>query len=222
MKVGLAVVFVFAWLAGFSQAYDSLPNQPEYYQTRVAAFRAEHATSGKVLFLGNSITEGGRWKTLLNDSSVVNRGISGDITFGVLNRLDEVIRHKPSKIFLLIGVNDLSRKIPNSVILQNIFSIVGRIHSESPKTKVYVQSILPVNPSHKKFPAAYAQQSNIEEINGQLKKYPEALKYTYVDLFSHFLDGSHQLDVKYSTDGLHLNAAGYVHWVSYLKKQKWV
>ena len=79
--------------------------------------------------------------------------------------------------------------------------------------------ILPVNPSHMRFPAAYSQQSNIEEINGQLKKYPEALKYTYVDLFSHFLDGSHQLDVKYSTDGLHLNAAGYVHWVSYLKKQ---
>lgn len=207
-------------LTEYAQSYDSLPNQPEYYKTRVAVFRAEQATTGKIVFLGNSITEGGKWRTLLKDSTIVSRGISGDITFGVLGRLDEVTRHKPTKVILLIGVNDLSKKIPNSVIIQNIFSIVGRIHSESPKTHVFVQSILPVNPGHKNFPPNYSQQGNIEEINGQLKKYHEALKYTYVDLYSHFLDDRLLLDLKYSTDGLHLNHAGYVHWVAYLKKQK--
>ncbi len=209
-------------LTGFTQAYDSLPNLPEYYKTRDSTFRAEPATSGKIMFLGNSITEGGKWRTLLKDSSVINRGISGDNTFGVLGRLDEVLRHKPSRIFLMIGVNDLSKRIPNAAIIQNIFSIVSRIHSESPKTQVFVHSILPVNPGHKKFPPAFSHQADIKEINAQLKKYYEVLKYTYVDLFSEFLDGSHQLDVKYSTDGLHLNPAGYVHWVDYLKKQKWV
>ncbi len=222
MKVALLGLMMLGSLEGFTQGYDSLPNLPEYYQKRAAAFRAEPAKSAKIIFLGNSITEGGKWRSLLKDSSVLNRGISGDNTFGVLARLDEVTRHKPSKVFLLIGVNDLSKKIPNSVILQNIFSIVGRIHSESPKTQVYVQSIFPVNTSHKKFPPAFAHSSGIEEINGQLNKYQEALKYIYVDLFSQFLDGSHQLDVKYSTDGVHLNAAGYVQWVNYLKKQKWV
>ncbi len=205
----------------YSQAtYDSLPNDPVYYQRRAEAFRAERATTGRVIFLGNSITEGGDWKKLLKDSLVINRGISGDVTFGVLKRLDEVTRHKPTKVFLLIGVNDLSRNTPNAIILQNIFSIVTRIHNESPRTVVYVQSILPVNPLHKKFPPRFNKQNDIEEINAQLAKYHEALKYTYLNISSQFLDAKFSLDLKYTTDGLHLNEAGYVHWVNYLRKEK--
>lgn len=200
--------------------YDSLPNQPEYYRQRSEAFQAEKVTTGKIIFLGNSITEGGKWRKLLKDSSVINRGISGDVTFGVLARLDEIIRHKPSKVFLLIGVNDLSRNTPNSVIIQNIFSIVGQIHAGSPKTHVYVQSLLPVNPGHKDFPSRFNKSSDIEDINKQLARYHEALKYTYVDIYHHFLDDKLNLDLKYTYDGLHLNSAGYVHWVNYLKKEK--
>lgn len=210
-------------VTAFSQAtYDSLTNDPEGYERKSAQFRAQKPSAGKILFLGNSITEGGNWKRLLKDSSVVNRGISGDVTFGVLNRLDEVVRHKPSKLFLLIGVNDLSRNTPNAIIIQNIFAIIGRIHSESPKTAIYVQSILPVNPLHKNFPSRFNKQKDIEEINGQLAKYSEALKYTYVNLFNQFLDNKFQLDLKFTYDGLHLNAAGYTNWVNYLKKEKYL
>lgn len=216
---GLMILSVTA----FSQAtYDSLTNDPEGYERKSAQFRAQKPSAGKILFLGNSITEGGNWKRLLKDSSVVNRGISGDVTFGVLNRLDEVVRHKPSKLFLLIGVNDLSRNTPNAIIIQNIFAIIGRIHSESPKTAIYVQSILPVNPLHKNFPSRFNKQKDIEEINGQLAKYSEALKYTYVNLFNQFLDNKFQLDLKFTYDGLHLNAAGYTNWVNYLKKEKYL
>ncbi|MBL7851077.1 MAG: sialate O-acetylesterase [Cyclobacteriaceae bacterium] len=204
------------------QAYDSLPNQPDYYRQRATAFRAEPVSEGKVVFLGNSITEGGDWRKLLGEPTVIQRGISGDNTFGVLARLDEIIRHKPSKLFLLIGVNDLSKNIPNAVIMQNIFSIVGRIHAESPQTRVFVQSILPVNPTHKKFPARFNKQGDIEVINGQLRKYAEALKYTYVDLFSAFLDSSGRLDLQYTYDGLHLGPAGYEHWVKLLRKENWL
>lgn len=220
----LAVVLViFGASESMGQAsYDSLPNQPDYYQKRVGIFRAEAPTTGKIIFLGNSITEGGDWKKLLDDPTVINRGISGDNTFGVLARVDEITRHKPSRVFLLIGVNDLSKDIPAAVIIQNIFSIVGRIRAESPDTRIFVQSVLPVNPTHKKFPAQFNKQHAIEEVNPQLKKYAEALKYTYVDLFSAFLDGNGRLDLQYTYDGLHLGPAGYQHWVSVLKKEKLV
>jgi len=210
-------------VSGFSQAtYDSLTNDPEGYERKVAIFRTQKPSAGKILFLGNSITEGANWKKLLKDSSVVNRGISGDVTFGVLNRLDEVVRYKPSKLFLLIGVNDLSRNTPNAIIIQNIFAIVGKIHAGSPKTIIYVQSILPVNPSHKDFNVRFNKQKDIEEINGQLAKYSEALKYTYVNLFNHFLDDKFHMNLKFTYDGLHLNAAGYANWVSYLRKEKYL
>lgn len=217
------VLLTFAASASMGQAsYDSLPNQPDYYQKRVTVFRAEPPTTGRIIFLGNSITEGGDWRKLLGDPTVINRGISGDNTFGVLARLDEITRHKPAKVFLLIGVNDLSKNIPAAVIIQNIFSIVGRIRAESPDTRIFVQSLLPVNPTHKKFPAQFNKQHSIEEINPQLKKYAEALKYTYVDLFSAFLDSSGRLDLQYTYDGLHLGPAGYQHWIGILKKEKLV
>ncbi len=209
-----------AMTAQAQATYDSVPNVPDHYRKMTEKFRAEKVTKGRIIFLGNSITEGGDWKQLLKDTSVVNRGISGDNTFGILARLDEVTRHKPAKIFLLIGVNDLSKNIPVEVVIQNIFSIVGRIHGESPGTLVYVQSILPVNPGNKNFMARFNKQSEIETINAQLAKYHEALKYTFVNLFPHFQDHTSALDPKYTYDGLHLSQAGYIHWVSCLKKEK--
>lgn len=220
---GLACGFVFFLpTLVFGQAYDTTVNVPDHYQRMTTAFRAEAITTGKVIFLGNSITEGGNWRELFKETPTLNRGISGDNTFGVLARLDEIVRHKPAKLFLLIGVNDLSKNVPPHRIMENIFSIVGRLHAESPKTQLFVQSILPVNPEHKKFLKAFDKQKEIETINAQLKKYADALKYAYIDLHSQFLDSTMKLDLHYTTDGLHLNEAGYKHWANFLKKEKWM
>jgi lysophospholipase L1-like esterase len=218
----IALLFAAVTAVAQKRGYDTLPNLPDHYKQRLAKFRAEKAETGSVVFLGNSITEGGNWRKLLKDSSVVNRGISGDNTFGVINRIDEVMRFKPSKLFILIGVNDLSKSIPNSAVIENIFSIASRVHSASPKTKIFVQSILPVNPGVKGFMTRFSKQSDIIEINGQLKRYAEVLKYEYVDIHSAFRDSKEMLDARYTYDGLHLNAAGYQHWVEFLKKNSYI
>lgn len=211
-----------AYSASAQAKIDTLPNLPDHYNQRLAKFRAEKTTSGHIIFLGNSITEGGNWRKLLKDSSVLNRGISGDNTFGVLKRIDEITRHKPSKVFILIGVNDLSKSIPNAMVIENIFNIVGQIRGASPKTVVCVQSILPVNPSVKGFMTRFGKQSDIIEINKQLAKYQEAVKYTFIDINSQFLDDKNLLNAEYTNDGLHLNEKGYQHWVAYLKKSKFL
>ena len=198
--------------------YDTLPNLPEHYTKRLAEFKKQPIVKGKVIMLGNSITEGGNWKKLLKDSTVINRGISGDVTFGVINRLDDIIKRQPSKVFLLIGINDLSRKTPDEVILENLFSIVSKIRSGSPSTEVFVQSILPTNETFKNFiPNFKGKASSILTINTQLQRYANKMKFTYVDLYSKFLDANGLMDAKYATDGLHLNELGYQHWVSILR-----
>ncbi|MFN7791124.1 MAG: GDSL-type esterase/lipase family protein [Cyclobacteriaceae bacterium] len=198
--------------------YDTLPNLPEHYTKRLAEFKKQPIVKGKVIMLGNSITEGGNWKKLLKDSTVINRGISGDVTFGVINRLDDIIKRQPSKVFLLIGINDLSRKTPDEVILENLFSIVSKIRSGSPSTEVFVQSILPTNETFKNFiPNFKGKASSILTINTQLQWYANKMKFTYVDLYSKFLDANGLMDAKYATDGLHLNELGYQHWVSILR-----
>lgn len=200
--------------------YDTIPNMPEHYWVRMEKFKKEAVVPGKIVFLGNSITEGGKWKQLLKDSTVINRGISGDNTFGVLARMDEIVKLKPSSLFILIGTNDLSKKIPDEAIIENIFTIVSRIKAGSPKTKIFVQSILPVNETVERFPQQFNNGMHINTINDQLARYATRLRYTYVDLYGKFIDSQGKLDAKYTFDGLHLNAAGYQHWVEVLKELK--
>jgi lysophospholipase L1-like esterase len=204
------------------RTYDTVPNLPEHYWVRMEKFKKETNIQGKTVFLGNSITEGGNWKKLLKDSTVINRGISGDNTFGVIARIDEIIKLKPSRLFILIGTNDLSKSIPDEVVIENIFSIVSRIKAGSPNTKIFVQSILPVNETVEKFPTQFNNESHILIINDQLSHYAERLRYTYVDLYNKFLDEQGKLKASYTFDGLHLNASGYQHWVEILKSLKYL
>jgi lysophospholipase L1-like esterase len=216
----ILTLFLFASVQAVAQQrnYDTLPNFPEHYTKRLSAFKKEPIVKGSIIMLGNSITEGGNWKKLLKDSTVINRGISGDVTFGVINRLDEIVKRQPSKVFLLIGINDLSRKTPDEVILENLFSIVSKIRSGSPTTEIFVQSILPTNETFKDFmPDFKGKASSILTINTQLQRYAGKMKFTYVDLYSKFLDANGLMDAKYASDGLHLNELGYRHWVGILR-----
>jgi lysophospholipase L1-like esterase len=225
MKITFLLLSLILGSSAFAQkkTYDTLPNLPEHYVRRYQLFQKEPMATGRIVMVGNSITEGTDWKVLLKDTTITNRGISGDVTFGVLNRLKEITDRKPKKLFLLIGVNDLSRNTPDEVIIENIFKIVGKIHSQSPTTAVYVQSILPTNESFKNLHKNFAGKGeHITIINNQLRNYTEMLKYTYVDLYSNFLDSDGKMDVKYTYDGLHLSADGYDHWIEILKKRKYL
>lgn len=204
------------------RTYDTVPNLPEHYWVRVEKFKKETNISGKVVFLGNSITEGGNWKKLLKDSTIINRGISGDNTFGVIARIDEIVKLKPASLFILIGTNDLSKKIPDEIVIENIFTIVSRVKAGSPKTKIFVQSILPINNTVEKFPQQFNNENHILTINDQLSRYAERLRYTYIDLYGKFLDDQGKLKSSYTFDGLHLNALGYQQWVEILKSLKYL
>jgi lysophospholipase L1-like esterase len=217
LVVLLFMISMIAQLSAQTKTYDTLPNVPDHYIKRYALFKTEPVKTGAIVMIGNSITEGGNWKKLLGDSSVLNRGISGDVTFGVLNRLEEVLRHKPAKIFLLIGINDLSRNTPDEVIIENLFTIAKRIKTASPKTELFIQSILPTNESFKNFPNAFRGKGpHITTINTQLARYAEKMNYHFIDLYTQFLGTDGLMDAKYATDGLHLNALGYQQWVRIL------
>lgn len=190
-----------------------------YYQQKLSLFRALPNTPNEIIFLGNSITDGGEWAELFDNQNIKNRGISGDTTFGVLNRLDEVVSF-PSKIFLMIGISDLALGIDKDLILQNIEKIVDSIHEKSPKTKVYVESLLPVNSDFKKFPNHTSKTKEIQYINEKLEQWcNNTHSAEFIDLYTSFLeDKIDKLKPEYTNDGLHLTAKGYLHWKSLIEK----
>jgi len=171
-----------------------------------------------IVFLGNSITDRVDLNELLGMSNVHNRGISGDVTFGVLQRLDEVINGHPAKVFILIGINDVSRNIPDSVILNNYKKIVERIKSGSPHTKIYFQTLMPVNNEFTQFKNHYNKDEHILWLNEQIKILGKKEKITVIDLYPHFLNDQNKLNKEYTLDGLHPNAEGYKVWKSILQK----
>src|SRR5690606_5364575 len=116
------------------------------YTEQLAQFRKMPVLPNAIIFIGNSLTDAGRWNDILPELPVLNRGISGDISYGVLARLDEITRHQPKKVFLMIGVNDLKRGVPTANIIENYTRIVRKIKQDCPKTQIYLNSILPVNP----------------------------------------------------------------------------
>ena len=192
--------------------------RPNNWELKVGQFRSFPNSSNDIIFLGNSITAGIDWMELLGRTDVRNRGISGDITFGVLERLNEVTEGKPSKVFILIGINDISRNIPDSFILNNYQKIIERIKKESPSTKIFFQTLLPVNNEFTQFKNHYNKDEHILHVNGELKKLAEKQKIGLIDLYPRFLNADKKLDKKYTTDGLHLNAEGYKVWKDILMK----
>ena len=206
----------------FSIRYDTIRYARDYYQKRLTLFSNQPIQKGSVIILGNSIAEFGDWQKLLSDSTVTNRGIAGDNTFGVLDRLEDVIIRHPAKLFVEIGINDISQDIPAEIIVNNIFTIVGRIKAKLPETKIYVHSILPTNDNVKnEYPAAFNKNGKSIWVNRKLKRNAKERMFTYIDLSKVVSDKNGQLDVKYAEpDGLHLNQAGYAVWVKLLKAKQ--
>jgi lysophospholipase L1-like esterase len=177
-----------------------------HYPLRIAEFKANPLKANDIVFIGNSITEqGGNWGVRLNNSKAKNRGISGDTTEGVLTRLGEIIYVKPTKIFILIGINDLFQNVTVEALHQNILSIVNEIHTGSPITQIYVQTILPTT--------TVSLVSKIQQINSLLVASQQTGNFTLIDLHSLFSTESDLMNMVYSTDGTHLKEVGYAHWV---------
>ena len=189
--------------------------RPGKYVELVNKFKAEPKSKKDYIFLGNSITAGTDWAKLLNLPQAKNRGISGDISFGVLDRLQDIIDGKPAKIFILIGINDISRNIPDSVILKNYKTVVNRIRTGSKKTKIYFNTLLPVNSSFDRFKNHYGKDEHILWLNSEIKKLA-AKNVTVIDLYSQFTDKDNRLRAELTKDGLHLIPDGFKVWADFL------
>jgi sialate O-acetylesterase len=188
-----------------------------FYIQRASLFSKLPVTSKDIVFIGNSITNGAEWNELFPRKRVKNRGISGDTSEGVYDRLDAVVKGRPAKIFILVGINDISRGIEVKTIVQNMKRLVEKIQNESPKIKIYIQSILPVNPDFGMF-KGHMKPELIKEINQSYQNIAQEYKVNYIDLYSHFLEeGTDKMDKKYTNDGLHLLGEGYLLWSEIVK-----
>ncbi len=189
---------------------DSAMYDTPFYQDKKSHFETlPKKLESEIIFLGDSLTDLCEWAELLQNNRIKNRGICGDTTDGILNRLSHVVESKPLKLFILIGINDLNQGRQIAEILNNYSVTIKNLKEKTPETQIFIQSILPVN--SQKFPN-YKINEKIVQLNSKLRDLAQEYSYQYIDLFSSFLDSSNELDARYTTDGIHLNGQGYLIW----------
>lgn len=161
------------------------------------------------LFLGDSLTDYFDLETYFPGQPVVNSGIAGNTTDQILASMKtRVYDYNPSKIFLLIGTNDLRDGKSQEAVVQNIEKIIEEIQTNRKQAEIFVESLYPVNAS---VSSAVGVRSNetIQNINAQLQEYCKEKNLTYIDLYAKLQDEQGNLQTQYTVDGLHLSDAGY-------------
>ncbi len=165
----------------------------------------------RVVFMGNSITEG--WKSadsaFFSTNSYINRGISGQTTPQMLVRFrSDVIALQPDVVVILAGINDIAENT-GPISLEDIFgNIISMAQlAKANNIKVIISSVLPAN----NFPwrPEIQPSDKIIQLNMLLEKYCRESNTIYLDYYTKLVDNKKGLDLRYGEDGVHPNLAGY-------------
>jgi lysophospholipase L1-like esterase len=192
----------------------TLKLQRNQYEARTTQFNYLTAKD-KVVFVGNSLIEGGNWDELLHSESIVNRGIGGDYSNGIAKRLGGYIAQKPRCIVYLDGINDFARGYPLPVVVANF----KRAAEETRAKHIPLIALSTLYVSNQYGPAEKVRALNriVADYNAQLSTYCQANQIPYVDA-NQVLASDSTLVASYSIDGVHLKGPGYQRWAKLLEK----
>jgi len=169
--------------------------------------------NSRVVFLGDSITDGWRLNQYFQGRDFVNRGISGQITGEMLGRFKaDVIDLKPGAFLILAGTNDLARGVRVNVIQNNLSMMVDLALAHN--IKPILASVLPIHDYNKSVNPQFEQSPRrspelIRTLNTWMERYASDKHIAYLDYYSAMVDASGFLQRELADDGLHPNSAGY-------------
>ena len=211
MKKLLLLLLAAAAATSVAAQPDTLTVNKDYYPQKRNVEELVPVTRKNIVMLGNSLTERGFWSEYFQTERVLNRGIGGDCISGMIHRIGPIVEGQPRAIFIMGGANDLVF----SKISEQYERLLGVIARESPRTKVYIQSLLPLNEAmNEKF--FKGKNARIAAFNALLRDMAARRGLTYIDIWSDMQrDGI--LPAEYTFDGIHLKADGYRIWIEKIR-----
>ena len=194
--------------------------KPKEIQVEKIVIKKEHVKTANeisknenIVFLGDSITDFYPFDEIYEDLPIINSGISGYRTDEILPRMEELVyRYNPTSVYILIGTNDFREDSDEDlvkIVEENIKKIVENIKQNRKKTKVYIQSIYPVNKKIPNNATEDRENEEIKEVNKYLKKFCKENDVKYIDLYKSLIDSDGNFAEIYTKDGLHPNSLGY-------------
>ncbi|MBD2365022.1 G-D-S-L family lipolytic protein [Anabaena minutissima FACHB-250] len=181
-----------------------------------AQVAAEQRPPQLSILAGDSLSLWFPAELLPKDRNWLNQAISGETSNGLFKRLNLFDKTQPETIFVMIGINDLIRGVNDQVILDNQRQIMIYLRKTHPKSKIFIQSILPHGAESATWEGREKlltiPNSRIQQLNQQLKSIAAKEGVEYLDLYSLFANQQGNLRPELTTDGLHINPAGYLVW----------
>ena len=186
-------------------------NQLGRYHADNEKLKAEGAVAGRVIFMGDSITDGWRLPQYFSGKPYVNRGISGQTTPQMLVRMfPDVINLKPAAIILLAGTNDIAGNTGPATLGQTADNVQAITElAQGHGIKVILCSVLPVSDYTQRKQIERRPPADILKMNEWLKIYAAKVNAVYADYFKATVDEKGFLRDGTSGDGLHPNPKGY-------------
>lgn len=210
MKRILVLLMAVATLSCMAQKKPVNPDV--YYARRATLFDLLPVYSSDIIMLGNSLTDGAEWNELFDNCHVKNRGIVGDIIPGFFERLEPILKGQPRKIFIMGGVNDISHGVSADSIVSAMTQVVTTIQARCPKTKIYVQSMLPFNNDVRLWKLLKGREQVVVDGNKGLECMCQRLGVTFINLYPLFVGEDGKMKPEYTNDGLHLMGGAYLIW----------
>ncbi len=201
--------------------YEKMLNnkiRKQNYEYRNDLFEVLPNTLNSVVFIGSSLTQNFEVYEFFQFYNVKNRGISGDNINGLKNRLRSIEKLNPKKVFVEIGINDLTFGHETKTIISNYKDMLDVLYFVFKDTEIYIQSIFPVQNKVKSIDGrnGFVLNNEIEIINNQIKSYAESKGFFFVNIHEQFLLNG-EMNPGLSSDGIHLNSKGYFLWSEILK-----
>ncbi len=209
-KIVIFLILVILLLSGFlAYHFVTFDHSEPRVETKI-----EEVVPENIVFLGDSITDFYDLDKYYEGYHVVNSGINGNQTDDILGDMNErIYQYNPSKVFILIGTNDLQHEKSVDEIIDNIKKIVEGIEENRPQTQIYIESIYPINntDNEKIDQDMVGRRTNedIKEINDKLESYCKEKNITYIDLYNLLVDDEDNLKEEYTNEGLHISDEGY-------------
>jgi lysophospholipase L1-like esterase len=176
------------------------PLEPSATQT----FLESPVQRDSTVFLGDSVTADAAWGEMFGN--LLNRGVRGNTTQDVIDRLPEISGRKPRVVYLMIGINDLLRGATPAFVRQQVAEVHDRLRAASPETELNLVSVLPIREDEV---AGDLRNQTILSLNQQLADLCSERRLRFIDAFSSLSDGRGELRKELTYDGLHLRPEGY-------------
>lgn len=163
-----------------------------------------------IVMLGDSLTDNCEWHELFLGKKIINRGLSSDTTLYLKTRIKRHLVVRPSKIFLLIGINDLNNNRDIDDIERDYIEIINTLKDIVSANAIFCQSVLPVSEDK-------CSSTRIVELNKRIRELSNNNGVVFVDLYHHFLKNGSIDKELFIDDGIHLSISGYRKWAQIIE-----